>query len=317
MRIGLVGYSCNSGLGELNRQLSEYINISAWLLYKHPKLKTVPLTNKRYLVTTSIAQFCDAVDVIIYCERPYYNKLPTIAKQKKKKLVCVPMQEWMPRLSVEWVQKTDLFLCPTEHCYNLYKDRIPCKLFSWPIDADRFNFKLRTRCERFLFINGNGGWKGRKGSSVVLEAKKLWKEFPLVVSSQIKTDWPNDIIFVGPFENNCDLYNIGDVLIVPHSVDGIGLELLEAAYSGIPIISTDGQPWNEIPAIAKIEATVEKKMCANLVDWYTPSAKSLVEQCKKVIGTDITNASIEINKWALTRSWSPRKLKEFYDLIKN
>lgn len=318
MQIGLIGYNCHTGLGELNRQIAEYINISAWLVCSHPKVANLPLVDKRYKVIKDIGGLCKQADAILFCERPYSNNLISYAKQQKKKIICIPMQEWLPgNLRDSWTAKVDLFLCPTAHCYSLYKDKLPCKLFEWPVDLNRFKFQQRDMCNKFLFLNGHGGWKGRKGAELVLRLKNEWQDMPLVVSSQSRVDWPRGTEFIESVENNYDLYKSGDVLIAPHSVDGIGLELLEAAACGLPIISTDGNPWNEFPAVCRIPAHKTRKAVGNVVDWYNPDYSNLLEVCRELVGKDIRQYSLEGRKWAESRAWGYQKIKEFYDLIKN
>jgi glycosyltransferase involved in cell wall biosynthesis len=42
------------------------------------------------------------------------------------------------------------------------------------------------------------------------------------------------------------LYNCGDVYVYPSRLDGIGLTLAEASASGMPVITTDAPPMNEM-----------------------------------------------------------------------
>lgn len=312
-RIGLVGYSCRTGLGELNRQLAEYLPLSAWLVKPHPQFGELPLEQKSYLVTHSPREFFDNVDVVIFCERPYYEE---VATTEDKKLICVPMQEWMPeKLHEGWPAKVSKWICPTQHCYEQFKDTLPCSHFPWPTDLARFKFKAHTKCNSFLFLNGHGGWKGRKGASVIRTAKSLCPNVPLFVSSQTKSDWPEGIEFIGPFEDNNDLYQKGDVLIAPHSVDGIGLEILEAITCGLSIVSTDGCPWNEYPSIVKIKATKERRRIMREVDWYLPCAVDLANKMQQLLGTDLEDSTWNNYVWSRERAWSPSRVEEFLSLL--
>src|SRR5690606_10827320 len=117
---------------------------------------------------------------------------------------------------------------PTKHCYDQFSKVLRCRYFAWPVDTYRFQFRPRTVCNRFLFIGGHGGYKGRKGIEVVLEAKRLWPDLPLSVRCQANVAWPSNVEVLPATESNADLYATGDVLIAPHSVDGLGLEPMEA-----------------------------------------------------------------------------------------
>lgn len=311
-RIGIVGYNCNTGLGELNRQFAQYADASLWLVKPHPNVLTNPAhDNVDTMVCpqgnpNTIKKFCDRVDTILFAEQPYYNELIDIAKTLKKRLVCVPMMEWMPPGAKGWPQFVDLFICPTHHCYEQFQHVVPCVEFPWPIDTQRFSFKQRgPTCESFLYIAGHGGFKGRKGIDVVLAALKLWPEFPLTVISQVKEKWPKlpNLQVIPAAETNSDLYADCDVLVYPPSVDGLGLQPMEAMACGMPVISTNGLPWNEIPAIGKIAARQTRRTVRRPVDWYIPDAQSLVDNCKRLLGQDIAEESLRCRQWAEARSW--------------
>lgn len=316
LKIGLVGYHCNSGLGELNRQLVTYLPISRWLIKPHPSLPTKPLTSTISTICANgrhVARFVQSVDIVLFCERPFHKNVLSSCKMFNKPSVCIPMIEWTPQ--VEWTKDVDLFICPTRQCYRLLKqESLPCVYFPWPVDIQRFQYNPRETCNRFLFLNGHGGWGGRKGIKVIQQAKEIWPEMPLVVSSQEKTKWPAGVEFVEPQPENSNLYSYGDVLIAPHSVDGLGLEPMEAMACGMPVVSTDGEPWNEIPSIAKINSTVEQRVINRAVDWHVPDPCSLVDACRSLVGRNILSYSRAARYWATGRDWS-RQAKVLLGLL--
>lgn len=310
-RIGLVGYNCATGLGELNRQIATYAEIDVWFIKPHPHYPTLPAHPGVEAMSCPtgradrLERFLRAVDTVVFCEQPYYTDLIELAKKHKKRLVCVPMMEWLPPGARGWPQDIDLFVCPTLHCYEQFASTIPCVHFPWPVDSDRFKFKERRVCNSFLYIGGHGGWKGRKGIEVMQRVKRLWPEMPLSVRCQESNiKWPPGTKILPPTTGNADLYAEGDVLIVPHSVDGLGLEPMEAMSCGMPVVSTDGLPWNEIPSIAKIKSGSRRDKVRRPVTWYLPQAESIVEICKDLLGKDITADSLEARQWAESRAWT-------------
>lgn len=310
MRIGLVGYNCRTGLGELNRQIAVYGDIARWLCVPHPKLQnnmTFYGVDAEYCIDGSLRQiekFVDSVDVVLFCERPFYRSLVDFVKDRNKRLVCVPMLEWTP-VSEEWTSKIDLFICPTKQCYKGLSKTLPCVYFPWPVDVDRFVFTKRKTCNRFLFIGGHGGWRGRKGADVVERCVAYWPEMPLTIISQAPTLSSGLAVKVlEEVPHNYELYDNGDVLIAPHKVDGLGLEPMEAMASGMPVITTCGAPWGEIPAIACIHASKHVRVVNRPVDWYEPVAESLLSMCRSWIGRDISVQSLEAREWAESRSWA-------------
>ena len=302
-RIGLVGYHANTGLGELNRQIVRYADVDNWLIKPHGKhgVNSLPDNVDCSVCPTGakVDDFLATVDVVLFCETPYYPDLIAKAKKLDKKLVCVPMVEWLPEEG--WVKDIDLFLCPTRQAEKIVQEAgLPSKLFSWPIDLERFEYRQRTVCNQFVFINGNGGFKGRKGADVVIAAKKLWPEMPLIVYDQTG-QFPSSSR--GATKTNAELYRDGDVLICPHSIDGLCLEPLEAAASGMLVVSTQGEPWDEYPAVERIPATSEPIYIKRPMLWSKPSAESLAHVCKSLLGRDIGSLSEASRKWAEARGW--------------
>ena len=94
-------------------------------------------------------------------------------------IAAVPNWEWMGN-HLEWLRAADLLICPTKHTYRYVCDwRLrhgygwDVAHLPWPIDADRFPFQERTRCDRFVFINGLGGHTAtRLDGSVTLQKRK-------------------------------------------------------------------------------------------------------------------------------------------------
>lgn len=308
-RIGLVGFNCRSGLGELNRQIATYCQVDKWLVKPHDKYPTLPdhedVDTWHCPTGAKVEEFVRSVDTILFCETPYYHNLIEAAKKFNKRLVCVPMQEWMPSGLNGWPMEVDLFICPTKHSYDQFAHVVPCVHFPWPVDTERFQFKLRTECKRFLFLNGHGGYNGRKGAEVVRDALALWPEMPLVVKSQREENWPSGVQFFSEVPDNGNLYDMGDVLLCPHHVDGLGLEPMEAMACGMPVITTDGKPWNELPACARIPATIEKRKVRRPVDWYCIDPQKLVKVCQAVLKGSMfmEEESIRAGDWAKANSW--------------
>lgn len=309
MKVGLVGYSCNSGIGELNRQIATYAQVDRWLVKLHsryPQCKT-----PRHIATSycrgnplEIEQFVKSVDIVLFVETPFFKHLLPLCKQHGKRVVCVPMLEWTPPMSSgSWLTGVDLFICPTRQCADELSSVVPGVYFPWPIDTRRFQFRQRFSCEVFLFLNGHGGWKGRKGAATVRKVKEIWPDMRLLVGSQVSQQWPERTEVLPAADSNAKLYDKGDVLLAPHSIDGLGLELMEAMACGMPVITTEGEPWNEFPALARIRASKKERRVNRSVNWYMPDVQHLVELCKENVGRAITHYSCELRDWAEGRSW--------------
>lgn len=325
-RIGLVGYNCNTGLGEKNRQLATWCEVDTWLVKPHKKFPTKEghedvdtIFCPQGVGSKQIDRFLALTDTVLFDETEYYKGLAVEAKKRGKRVVCIACMEWMPPEGTPWLEAVDLFVCPTKQCYEMYQEELPCVYFPWPVDTDRFRFSQRKECKSFLFLNGGGGWRGRKGLDVILKTLEMFPQLPLKVISQVPIpalSYPN-VEVLSPPEENYRLYEQGDILISPHKVDGTGLEQMESMASGLPVINTQGKPWDEVPSYARISSKLSyMKIKRNRIPWREPSAEDLVQICKSALNENIEYESRKCRDWAESRSWSS-KGEELTDLIRN
>jgi glycosyltransferase involved in cell wall biosynthesis len=321
-RIGLVGYNCRTGLGELNRQIAEHAEIDCWLIKPHPTHNSmdppdmvdsmVCPTGKR------IEEFLKKVDIVLFCESPYYHHFVEKAKDAGKRIVCVMMHEWMPPKARGWPELVDQFICPNRYSYNQFCDLVSCVQFDWPVDTDKFKFSKRTTASRLLYLHGHGGVNDRKGGGVIQQALELFPQMPLIIRSQKPQQWKDtDRPVLGESSSNELIYSGSDILLCPHRVDGLGLEVLEAAACGMPAIVTDGSPWNEGPAIARIEpeSPPTNEKFGRIVETFNPSAEHLVRLVKSILGGTIEESSLQVRQWAEDRAWTKRAA-EFNSIVR-
>ena len=322
-RIGLVGYNCRTGLGELNRQIARYADIDHWLIKPHPNHPSMPTPDEVESMTcptgVKIDEFLKKVDVVLFCETPYYRHLAEKCKATGKRTVCVMMHEWMPPNARGWPEIVSQFICPNHYSYRQFHSRVPCIQFDWPVDTDKFKFMQRKVASKLLYLHGHGGVNDRKGGQVIETALHLYPEMPLIIRSQTPKRWacfPNCQVF-GESHENTSLYDEGDVLLCPHRVDGLGMEVLEASACGLPSIVTSGHPWDEGPAIARISLAgpVLQSKFGRFVEIFHPSAESLVRLVKSILGKPIEEESLQARQWAESRSWSSR-VAQFNALVR-
>lgn len=294
MKIGICGFNCVSGLGEINRQLAQYVDVDAWLVRPHRSFLNLPdhpnVDTLHCPTGVKVEEFVKRVDVVLFCEVPLYSNLMELCKKHGKRVVCIPMQEWMPESTEGWLSDVDLFICPTRHCYDQFYQSLPCTYFPWPVDTERFRFNQRNILRRFLFIPGNGGYHGRKGLATIHECLQKAPELPIIIKHQV--------------QENTQLYEEGDVLLCPHTCDGLGLEQMEAQACGMPTITTKGKPWDELNPLFMIPSEINKKLIKRVVDWHYLDPHDVVKHCKELLGSDITYASQAARAWAESRSWS-------------
>lgn len=300
VKIALYGYDTVSGWGILNRQLVKHLRIPKyrWVRPRHRYFESLS-------GTPTIADAVKTANTLLFAETAPRSLLHS-EKKRGNRIVCIPMQEW---LDVNTLRPfVDLFVCPTTYCYSqCLQLRLPCVLFPWPTDLYSNANRPKTVCRRFLFIEGHGGWHNRKGADVVHAMLAKEPSIPLVVYSQQnnETEWdryPN-VIYKGEATSPSALYSRGDVLLYPHRTDGIGLEALETLAHGIPLIVTKGAPWQDYPAIARIEAQEMWIHTNHDTAWWEPSPDSLLACCKRVLYRSILEESKEALAFAKYRQW--------------
>jgi glycosyltransferase involved in cell wall biosynthesis len=162
-----------------------------------------------------------------------------------------PAENWARHFDVAWscTRWTTQYLeSVSGGC--VWKNRIVT--MPWGVDLQHFRFSLRSRCLSFLFANGTGGFRGRKGASIVAEAARMAPNAKVLMMTQdpsLASAMPSNVeIRRTNLDCRADVYREGDVLVAPSRWEGFGLPLYEAQACGIPVITTDHPPMNECGA---------------------------------------------------------------------
>ena len=326
IRIGLVGRNSKFGLGHQNRDIADHLNVDRWLVPHFSDcgdLEPRGMKCRIDLVSTEpslseLVEWLSGIDVVIFVESPIVRELTSRARQMGVGVVCVPNWEWL-HAGMEWLEDVDLMLCPTRYTGQLLSDwktkfqfTWAVEVVPWPIDTGSFDFRQRTVCRKFVFVNGSGGASAasgetssvvmqRKGLEVLVEAARRVPHIPVIVYAQSKdigSTPPNVQCRPAP-KHNIELYHHGDVCIQPSHWEGLGLPLLECQASGMPLITTDLPPMNEHQPLAAIPAEVEAVFLDS--ELCIPAARidseALADVLHSVHGRDITDASLESRKF--------------------
>lgn len=151
----------------------------------------------------------------------------------------------------------DFLICNTERHYSVFKDHPQCYYIPWGTDVNLFKPK-ETNQELLTFFH-SAGMSLRKGTKLVVKAfidGELYKNSKLLIHSQIDfqhafglniDDLKNyNIEVVQKTVTAPGLYYLGDVYVYPTTLDGLGLTLYEALACGLPVITTNNAPMNEV-----------------------------------------------------------------------
>jgi len=314
MNFGLVGWGIASGNGGMNSDLIQLASwITHWLIPEHPKSSIHQpyidkLSNKTIIHcklsddNDTYNKFLDAVDGIIYIEHPCLKDSYDIVNEAKKKgklTVGIPMWEWWPERR-PWAMQTDILWAVTKFT-NRYLNSLSDVLFAhgwnhawrgnvvgsrWGVNLSDFPFVQRQKAERFVFINGNGGYKLRKASDVVFKAFSTPGAPPLTVYTQqtdvIAQNLPKNVTLIDKtFPERKDVYQDGDVYLFPSYWEGLCHGIYEAQAVGGLVVTTDHPPMDECGSsfLVPIEQMTQEDLSGKKIMKAVPEAFSLYRMC--------------------------------------
>jgi glycosyltransferase involved in cell wall biosynthesis len=335
-KVGLIGWNTPSGLGYQNRDIARYLPVDRWLAPRHSHYRRLwrPRMPGKYHAPWSrtvsegdLRPWLFGLDWLLFVELPYRPEIVALARDMGVRLACVPNWEWLAP-GLDWVPHVDLMICPTAHTYQMLRRwRRALGLAAdlahvpWPIDADRFRFRRRERCRRFLFVNGTAGVTGRradgspaqytrKGVGLVAETARLLPHIPFLFYSQVDglPKLPANVeVRRGP-AGNTRLYDEGDVCVQPSHWEGLGLQLLECQAAGMPLVTTDAPPMNECRPFRTVRVAETETVFligGEPVESQLVRPEDLAAVLESIYDTDVRDASEQARAYIeRERSWS-------------
>lgn len=352
MNIGLVGWGCTTGNGGMNSDIASLATwVTHWLVPKHPSLPNhEPYLERARKNNTQIIEaplksdfhhvhdFLDLVDGILYIEHPCYKddfNIVLEAKKKGKVVIGIPMWEWWPERK-DWALQTDILWAVTNFT-NQYLTSLSNVLFThgwqhnwrnrvignkWGVNLDCFQFSQRTKAERFVFINGNGGYKLRKASDIVAKAFAKPGAPPLVVYTQQQEqialfNSSNVEIIHKNFPEREDVYADGDVFLFPSYWEGLCHGIYEAQAVGGLVITSKQPPMNECgsPYLVGIDRYEQEDLSGKKIVKAVPDVGDLYDICCCLSQQDITIHSMKSRQLIEQKYNLRQNLKSIYQVL--
>lgn len=264
MKLGIVGYANNSGLGSVVRSLRNQLNVECQLVIHHPskgcRTDDVSCDFTVAPIRPSISHLEEFLafkpDVVIIAETPFNWEFLKVMHDRGIKVVFLPLVDQYAMSYYKGFDKfVDLWLCPSmsasKECDLLGLKHV---YLPFPVEAKKFEFMPRGAGKGLTFLHIAGFWGpgNRKGTDVVRNAWLMGHRPTdrLIVYSQLKVPegyFPSDVILhEGDFPDPVSMYHHGDVYLAPSRKEGIGIPLYEAMASGMPVIGSDIEPINEV-----------------------------------------------------------------------
>jgi 1,2-diacylglycerol 3-alpha-glucosyltransferase len=152
----------------------------------------------------------------------------------------------------------DFVICNTQRHYSVFKNHPQCFYLPWGTDTELYKQSTTKSIDNPVFFH-SAGMSMRKGTDILIDvfiSKMLYTRSKLIIHTQIpisKFHIANEkklarynIEVIEKTVAAPGLYHLGDIYVYPTTLEGIGLTIFEALSCGLPVITTDAPPMNEI-----------------------------------------------------------------------
>jgi len=328
MRLGLVGWASDTGLGMELRDAMGNLPVVSMFILQHsgrPASKDVKFSRPAFVspgwdATKEMSDWLleTKIDTVLTWETPGDWRFPAIWRDRGVRWVCVVHWDWFSPEKRHDYAHADL-ISPNIQCRDGLKGihGLISTLLPVPIDLERLPFTVRNTANRFVTVYGQGGPFDRRSIKEIVEAwRRISMPPPLSIRAQKR---PTEIEGVLPPQVGItvanvgtaeDLYAEGDVAVLPSKFEGVGLSLLEAQALGLPVITVDMEPMRTLAPELLVEcspSTVEFMKSHRIPAAY-PSVEALARMVDGLRGKDISTLSHDARRRVETEySWTVLK----------
>jgi glycosyltransferase involved in cell wall biosynthesis len=272
MRVGLLAYSTDTGLGRQTHDFFVHMKPYKTLLVDISHLNGVETHHERFPgaricegipVREEMEWLTDDVDAIFVCETPLDYRLFDIATRKGVVSILQFNPEFLDYFSNPNLAPPTVLAAPTWWMHDKVKELNIAPVLDWnvPVDEDRFEHREITRTTTFGHIVGRAAIHDRNGTTDFLTAAHLLNSrhpgnsFKYEIYIQHLGDHYNETMTkIDQYKNLIDvvvyedmnrpehMYSTIDVLVMPRRFGGLCLPMQEALCSGVPVIMPNTEP---------------------------------------------------------------------------
>jgi glycosyltransferase involved in cell wall biosynthesis/SAM-dependent methyltransferase len=218
---------------------------------------------------TAFHRWVADLDVLIGSE-VWMPRTFDLARRSKTRVIYVPNLDWahVDGDTERWVREVrasavEVWAKTGEAAKVLTSHGVRCAPLRWsvpdPVRRDRPD--PEGDAVRLLLLAGMGGWHGRRGVDIALEAFALARAEEPRLELELRSirplaeyvgdaplDTPGLRIVEGlaPRGEVDAAYERARAVLYPTRFDGFGLSLLESLHAGLPVLCTDGDPMREL-----------------------------------------------------------------------
>ena len=298
MKIGLIAFANDGGLGSQTRRLAQLLKPDRILVIDSSGFSPNKVQHFEwykefdFFVTESfpknveIDKFLPGLTHVFVVENFYNFYLPWRAKQLGIKTYCQANYEFLDNLDRPYLPNPDMYLMPSYWKLDEMKQRFGdiVRYLPPPMNPDEFkksrdiNLKREERKPRFLHVVGTKAHNDRNGTLDLLEAVKLSEgDFELVIKSQhpLSIDYFLDDkrvkYVIGNSKKNSELFEDYDAVLFPRRWGGLSLGTNEALMSGLPVFMSDITPNKELlPKEWLVSANLAGKFISHgIIEYYS------------------------------------------------
>jgi GT2 family glycosyltransferase/2-polyprenyl-3-methyl-5-hydroxy-6-metoxy-1,4-benzoquinol methylase/glycosyltransferase involved in cell wall biosynthesis/predicted nucleic acid-binding Zn-ribbon protein len=212
------------------------------------------------------------LDLVVFVEiHPNDWKRVEALKRAGFRVLCYEHLDVLRMDMLDRYEQVDGFLANSFFAWDVWRKEYPQKpalALPWGIPPELVRGNLNRKPSshlRFVHLAGWGGLNNRKNTDLCIEAfheaappgaqLRIFTQAPLETYGEACMDIvqrnPAIQVHVGTLDSSLKVYHDADVLLWPSKREGLGLPILEALASGLPVLISDGYLMKEWPVIGE------------------------------------------------------------------
>lgn len=197
------------------------------------------------------------LNVIFFNEQQDWTIVADI-KKKYPNLKLGSYVDYYTESTLDLYNIYDFVICNTMRHMEAMENHKQKFYLKWGTDVNVFLPKRQYKEGKMVFFH-SVGMSHRKGTDVLLDAfiqGELYKKSKLIIHTQVPLETVSNykkedaerygVEVIEKTISAPGLYFMGDVYVYPTRLDGLGLTIYEALASGLPVITSDFPPMNEV-----------------------------------------------------------------------
>lgn len=325
MKLGILAYSSETGLGYQTKSYYKHLNPSKVMLVDLSKLNGTKQNNDWYKAPyyvdgypskQQIDNFLLDLDVMLFAETPLNYYFYQRARELGIKTAVVINWEFFDHILYPDKPLPDLFIMPSIwHLADMMefgiRNKVKVKQIHHPVDREEMPFRIRNS-KHFVHIAGKFAAHDRNGTFDYLHAmpdgRVTTQSHDLI--NRLSRRYNQARIFQNITESKM-LYDHGDILVLPRRYGGNCLPMNEALSCGMPVIMPDISPNNHIlPKEWLVKAKKYDSFTPRTsIDIYAVDQEDLRQRLDYFRNCDINEESRKADKIADSISWKTLKQK--------